>query len=249
VEIRPGVIVYPDDDSLAGAAADRIVALASEFIPRRGVFSVALAGGGTPLPLYRRLASEACRDAIAWSAVQFFWGDERAVPPADPRSNFGTALREMTGRLPVPPANLHRMEAERPDLEHAARDYEEVLRRHLEIGPGGFPRLHLALLGMGSDGHTASLFPGDPALEEISRWVAVSKAPDRGRRMTLTLPVLNAAHNVFFLVTGAEKADTLRRVLDDPASPAVPAGRVVPASGARLFLVDRAAASALRVPR
>ncbi len=245
VEIRPGVVVCGDAAGVAREAAARFVQLSRQFVTNEGFFSVALAGGKTPRELYRVLASDEFWPQADWGKVHLFWGDERAVPPDHPDSNYGMVCRELLARVPIPPENIHRMEAERPDAEQAAGEYEAVLRRYLQTDSQGFPRFHLILLGMGADGHTASLFAGSPALAEMSRWVSAQFVEKLGsRRMTLTLPVLNAADNVIFLVTGAEKAETLERVIEGTSQPRLPAQRVQPA-GQRLFLVDTAAAGAV----
>jgi 6-phosphogluconolactonase len=242
-ETRPGVRVFRDATEIAWAAARQFEALSSEFIASRGTFSVALSGGRTPQALYRLLASDEFRSKIAWTGVHFFWGDERAVPPDHPESNYGMVRREMLERVPIPPGNVHRMEAERSDMDRAAQDYEDLLRRYLDLDAAGFPRFHLVLLGMGSDGHTASLFPDATEWLDTSRSIVTLLAGQLGtRRMTLTLPVLNAAHHVTFLVTGEEKARTLKAVLAGDADPPLAAQRIVVPAGRRLFLVDRAAA-------
>lgn len=243
-ELLPGVLVFPDAEEAARAAAGRFAACAAEAHAAREIFCVALVGGGTPRQLYRKFAEEPWRSQVDWRRVHFFWSDERAVPPGDPESNFGMAQREFLSRVAAPPENLHRMEAERPDAAAAARDYEAALRRWLPVNANGVPRFHLILLGIGHDGHTASLFPSSQALEEQSRWVVSTEVPGIGRRMTLTLPVLNAAQRVLFLVTGEKKAEILAHIVSD-SSPPVPAQLVRPAEGERLFFVDAAAAGLL----
>jgi 6-phosphogluconolactonase len=146
--------------------------------------------------------------------VQLFWGDERAVPPDNPESNYGMARRELLLRVPVPPANVHRMEAEDPVIGRAAHAYETALRRFVPVDDHGFPQFDLIILGMGADGHTASLFPGSRLLRETSRWVSTPLVSKLGmRRMTLTMPVLESARRLLFLVAGADKAEMLHEVL------------------------------------
>ncbi|MCI0534860.1 MAG: 6-phosphogluconolactonase [Verrucomicrobiales bacterium] len=245
-EIQPGVWVYRDAAEVVRAAAQQLVELAREFTGRDGKFAVALSGGKTPQLLYRRLASPEFRAHVDWSKVHLFWGDERPVPPDSIESNYGLAHREFLTHVPIPTGNVHRMEAERPDLDRAAREYEDVMRQHLDLDAQGWPRFHLILLGIGADGHTASLFPDAANLRDASRWVAASRVDKLGtRRMTLTLPVLNAAHNVTFLVAGEEKADAVRAVLEGGATPPLPAQLVVVPAGRRMFLLDRAAAGKL----
>lgn len=243
---HPEVHVYPNPTTVARAAARQFVEWAWQFIAREGTFSVALSGGHTPREFYQVLASKEYRTQVDWAKVHCFWGDERVVPPDHPESNYGMARRELLLRVPIPGANVHRIEAERPNLGRAAQDYEEVLRRCLQLDSRGFPRFHLILLGLGAEGHTASLFPGARNWRETSRWVSTPMVPKLGsRRMTLTLPVLNAAHRVMFLVVGAEKAGTLHKVLEAKSEPPLPAQLVTVPQGQRLFLVDEAAAKLL----
>ncbi len=247
-EIRPGVIVCPDAEGVARLAAARFLQLSRRFAETEGKFCVALSGGTTPLPLYRLLAASPLRERIPWHRVHLFWGDERAVPPEDPESNYGTASRVLLAHVPLPADNVHRMVAEAADLDGAANQYANLLRHYLRLDDAGYPRFHLIVLGLGTDGHTASLFPGERALENTAAWVVATAAPGAAgptaRRLTLTLGVLNAAHHVLFLVTGKEKAHVLWRVVEDPAA-GLPAQRVQPRQGERLLLADAAAAGRL----
>jgi 6-phosphogluconolactonase len=199
---------------VARSTADRFVAAAVVAIEQRGIFRVALSGGGTPKQVYPLLLEPQRRDAVDWASVEFFWGDERAVPPDHPESNFGVAYGMLISQLPrVRPDRIHRMPAEAEDLDAAALSYESELR--LAFGARGDepPSFDLIWLGMGPDGHTASLFPGSPALDESERWVVAAWAPaQQAWRMTLTFPVLRAAHQTVFVVTGADKAQVLERV-------------------------------------
>jgi len=242
-EVLPGVYACADAAELARVAARRFVDWAWQSIAKDGNFSVALSGGSTPRDLYRLLASPEFRAQVDWPRLHLFWGDERAVPPESSESNYGMARRELLLRVPIPPSNVHRMEAEDPNIGRAAHNYEATLRQFLPLDDRGFPRFHLILLGLGPDGHTASLFPGSKLLRETSRWVSTPLVPKLGtRRMTLTLPVLEAARRVVFLVAGAEKAFILREVLCERRDPPLPAQMVKPREGERLFLVDEAAA-------
>ncbi|HKE00404.1 MAG TPA: 6-phosphogluconolactonase, partial [Planctomycetota bacterium] len=171
-------------------------------------------------------------------------GDERAVPPEHPDSNFGMASRTLLARLPIRREQVHRMEAERADLESAADDYAAALRAAAGVAAPAVPRFDLVLLGMGPDGHTASLFPGSPALEERSRLVVPAQSADGHRRLTLTLPVLNAARRVVFAATGEAKADAVRRTL---GARGTPAGKVRPADGSLAWILDAPLASAAGV--
>ncbi|PYU22613.1 MAG: 6-phosphogluconolactonase [Acidobacteria bacterium] len=242
-EVLPGVYACADAAELARVAARRFVDWAWQSIAKDGNFSVALSGGSTPRDLYRLLASPEFRAQVDWPRLHLFWGDERAVPPESSESNYGMARRELLLRVPIPPSNVHRMEAEDPNIGRAAHNYEATLRQFLPLDDRGFPRFHLILLGLGPDGHTASLFPGSKLLRETSRWVSTPLVPKLGtRRMTLTLPVLEAARRVVFLVAGAEKAFILHEVLCERRDPPLPAQMVKPREGERLFLVDEAAA-------
>ena len=246
-EILPGVRVYPNPTEVARAGARLFVDYAWQSISRDGQFCVALSGGNTPRMMYKLLASDEFRGQVDWAKVHVFWSDERAVPPEHPDSNYGMARRELLLRVPIPSANVHRMEAEKPNIGRAAHDYEEVLRQHLELDDRGFPRFHLIYLGMGADGHTASLFPGTRVTRQTSRWVSTPMVVKlNARRMTLTLPVLDAAMRIVFLVVGTEKAQTLRAVLEGKTEPPYPAQQVQPRdNGLKLFLVDQAAAALL----
>jgi len=245
-EILPGVTVYPTPAEVARAAARLFVDLAWQAIARWDRFFVALSGGSTPKLLFQFLASDEFRGQVDWVKVHVFWGDERAVPPTSPNSNYGVARRELLVRVPIPEGNVHRMQAEKSNIGRAAHEYEELLRKYLELDEHGFPRFHLIFLGMGPEGHTASLFPGPRVARQTSRWVSTPLvAKLNARRMTLTLPVLDAAESVAFLVVGAEKAETLRTVLEGKADPPLPAQMVQPRRGQRLFLVDEAAAARL----
>jgi 6-phosphogluconolactonase len=207
--------VLPDAAAVANATADRFIAAARDAIRERGVFRTALSGGSTPKAVYPLIAGTALRDEVDWSAVQFFWGDERAVAPDDPESNFGVAYQALISRLPgVRPEAIHRMPADAPDLDAAALTYEAELRLAFDASGAQPPGFDLIWLGMGADGHTASLFPGSTALAEAVRWVVATWAPTpKAWRLTLTYPVLNAGRDVIFVVTGSDKADALRRII------------------------------------
>lgn len=244
-EILPGVRVYPNPSEVARGGARLFVDYAWQSISKRGEFMVALSGGNTPRMLFEYLASEEFRGQVDWAKVHVFWSDERAVPPDNPESNYGMARRELLIRVPIPLANVHRMEAEKPNIGRAAHEYEEVLRKYLELDERGFPRFDLIFLGMGTDGHTASLFPHTRVIRQTSRWISTPMvAKLNARRMTMTLPVLDAALRVVFLVVGVEKAEILRSVLTERPDSPYPSQLVQPRKdGLKLFLVDEAAAA------
>jgi 6-phosphogluconolactonase len=214
----------------------------------RGTAGWALPGGRTPELVFRQLASPSMQSWPAWPALHIFWSDERAVPPDHPDSNYRLAREGFLEAAAIDPARVHRMRGEAPDLDAEARRYEGELAAWAGVECGGpAPALDAVLLGLGPDGHTASLFPGSPALAETGRWVVAAPGPPpHERRLTLTLEVLNAARAVLFLVTGREKADAVRRVLAAAESAEVlPAAAVRPASGRLYWVLDEAAATGL----
>ena len=235
-------------ETLAQRAARRFYEAAEAAIadPQRGRFLVALSGGSTPRALHRELV-EHYRDLIPWERVQVFWSDERCVPPDHPDSNYRMARETLLEQVLLPAANIHRMPGERSDYEAAAADYEKELRQVFGLPPDVLLRFDLILLGMGPDGHTASLFPGTAALHETTRLIAPNWVPKlNAERMTFTYPLLNGARQVMFLAAGAEKAEALRDVLSDQCKVEDrPASGVRPSEGEVIWLVDRAAASLL----
>jgi 6-phosphogluconolactonase len=243
-EVR--VLTTPQE--LFAAAAEEVVRAANEASAQRGRFTIALSGGSTPRSLNTLLATNA-RTSLPWDRMFFFWGDERHVSPTDPESNYGMAEETLLSKIPVAPANVFRIPAENPDADAAARAYEQTLRKFFALQPGQFPRFDLILLGMGPDGHTASLFPGTAALQEKSRLVVANWVEKfKTYRITLTLPVLNAARCVAFLASGTEKAAALKAVLEgDEPGEQYPSKLVRPTDGKLIWLLDRAAASGLKV--
>jgi 6-phosphogluconolactonase len=257
--------VFSTPELLANAVAEHIAACGADAISSRGRFTLALAGGSTPRAAYSRLASAdsrlATRDSrleIDWQRTHILWGDERCVPPDDPRSNYRMAKEALLDRVPIPPDHIHRIRGE-DDPQKAAADYERTLRSLLGAshseGSEGHPErsegLDLVLLGLGEDGHTASLFPGQSAVHETTRWVMAVPAPD-GKlwRVTLTPAILNAAHNITFVVSGASKSQRLAQVLEGPMNPnLLPAQAIRPREGRLTWMVDEAAAGSLRLHR
>lgn len=237
-------LATPQD--LFHAAADEVLQAANEAIAQRGRFTIALSGGSTPKSLYALIAANASA-TVPWDRVLFFWGDERHVPPDDADSNYRMAQETLLSKIPVPTANVFRIPAENPDADAAALAYEQTLRKVFNVSTGEFPRFDLILLGMGPDGHAASLFPGTAALQEKSRLVVANWVQKLNTsRITLTLPVLNAARNVSFLVSGGDKATVLREVLQGSApGEKYPSKLVRPSAGKLIWFVDRAASSEL----
>lgn len=227
-------------------AADEVIHAATEAIAARGRFTIALSGGSTPKSLFTLIAANAST-SLPWDKVFFFWGDERHVGPADAESNYRMANESILSKIPVPPANIFRMLTENPDACAAADAYEQTLRKFFEVPAGKFPRFDLILLGMGPDGHTASLFPETAALREKSRFVVANWVEKmQTSRITLTLPVLNAARLVVFLVSGIDKAPVLHEVLEGKGpDEKYPSKLVHPTDGKLIWFVDRAAASEL----
>ena len=237
----PRVQVYPTPALMTAAAGTEILRAIRQAVGERGIFSLALSGGETPRALYRRLAETADADEPDWSCVHLCFGDERMVHPDDPASNYGMVRDELIAHVPIPAGNVRRIRGERPPGV-AAREYAADLGG-LIARTGG--KLDVVLLGLGEDGHTASLFPGTDAVRERTQPVVAVQAAV-GPRVTITLPVINAAREVIFLVEGGAKADIVRRVLEPaPGEQPLPASLVDPAGSAPLWMMDAAAASLL----
>jgi len=243
---RGPVDVVADPDALAQAAADRFVAAVAAAVNGRGRAFVALSGGSTPKRMGKLLASPAYREQVAWGRLDLFWGDERWVRLDSPESNAGEALRDFIGRAPIPLDRVHPFPTDLDTPEDAAAAYEATIRAAFGM-PTGVPRFDLIFLGMGDDGHTASLFPHTKALAVRDRLATANFVPKLDAdRLTLTYPVFDAGREVLFLVSGAGKADTLRQVLQGPDDPErLPSQAIRPEPGALLWLVDRPAAADL----
>jgi len=242
------VLAFLDAEAVARYAADEFIRRARGAILDHGVFRVALAGGSTPRRTYELLAEPSRAKQVNWKAVQVFFGDERTVPPDHEDSNYGSARAALLSKIGVPDSRVHRMEGERKDPREAARAYEAAMAKAFNLVKGsGWPRFDLIMLGMGTDGHTASLFPGTAALRETEAWTVANDVPQKHtRRLTFTAPLLNAARCVMFVVAGPDKARRLAEVLEGPKDPErLPAQFVAPAAGDLLWLIDQAAASQL----
>jgi 6-phosphogluconolactonase len=239
------VRIAEDAEELAARGASEFSLRADEAVASRGVFRVALAGGSTPERLYRALAEGS---DVAWERTQVFFGDERHVPPDHAESNFRLAYQTLLSRVPIPPANVYRWRSEGADVDGAAAHYETLLREVFGTKAGEAPRFDLVLLGLGEDGHTASLFPGSEALHETRKLAAAPWIEKLGAyRFTLTPQVLNASLHALFLVSGSAKAAVLKRVLEGERLPEeLPAQLVDPLEGQLMWLVDQEAASNLR---
>lgn len=242
---KPEIRTYPGLEDLSRAAAEFVCEIAEEVIRKRGVFTFVLSGGSTPRLLYEELARQPISKRIQWPKTHIFWGDERYVEPDNPESNYGLAFRALVSKVDIPPENVHRIPTESHSVHVAAGAYEETLRRFFRPYPGSIdatylPSFDLVLLGLGQDGHTASLFPGDAALEEKYRLVVAVdsvRASPPVPRITLTLPVLNKADCVVFLVSGSGKKEVFEEIMNHPETTAYPAARVRP-SGRLLWFVD-----------
>jgi 6-phosphogluconolactonase len=235
--------ILPTPMELAWAAAELFVAKSSEAVAQRGVFTVALAGGSTPELFYQMLAQAGAqfRPEIYWPMIDFFWTDERHVPPNHPTSNYRMAFDKMLSRVPVSRDKIHRIRSENPNAEEAAQAYEETVMKFV---PGNMPRLDLVLLGLGTDGHTASIFPDSDVLHESQRLVAASYVDKlKSYRITMTLPLINNAASIVFLVSGVEKAEIVKEVIQ--GTKRYPAQEIRPTNGELVWLLDREAASKL----
>jgi 6-phosphogluconolactonase len=242
--VLPGTVTAVDGPAeVAAAAAAWLAGIAEETLTRRDRFRIALAGGSTPRTLYQVLATPPHRERMDWGRWEVYFGDERACPPDDPASNCRMAREALLDLVPVRPELIHRMEAERADLDAAAAEYSSMLASTCQSAvSGSAPRLDCVLLGLGDNGHTASLFPGDPALQVRDRWAVRSRADYAPfDRITVTYPVLNAAAHVAFLVTGPTKGEALRGV----AEGSVPAAGVRPPDGELRWFMDRVAAASI----
>jgi 6-phosphogluconolactonase len=245
---RVQVEVLADLDGVAHAAADMFVELSQAVVAGGGGFNIALSGGSTPRALNELLATSPYRSLVDWSKIHFFWGDERLVPPDDAESNYRMARETLLSHVPVPDIQVHRIPTELGDPEAVAAAYEEELQRVFQLSPGQLPQFDLIFLGMGPDGHTASLFPHTAGLEVTDRLVIANYVPRlAAHRITLTAPVINYAAVVVFLAAGSDKAAALAKVLEGPLDPdEFPAQRISLVDGDLYWLVDRAAAAELR---
>ena len=250
MDSRPEIVVVDDVGALADTAARAIVEIADEAVAARRRFTLALAGGNTPRTTYERLAASPLREQMPWDRTWIFFGDERNVPPEHPESNYGMASAALLSKVPVPAAQVARIRGEAEDAEVAAAEYARGMTEVFGSRRGELPSFDLILLGMGIDGHTASLFPGSPVLKEVFRTVAAvhAAAASIPERITFTLPLINAAAHVMFLVAGGEKAKVVKAVLSETGS-GLPASMVRPPNGRLTWLLDRAAAGLLDVAR
>lgn len=241
--------IFPDPPALAAAGAQAILERARAAVAAHGHFTIALSGGSTPRAIYEQLAQPALSEQMPWAQMYIFWSDERAVPLDDARSNYRTACDALLRRVPIPKENIKPMLSQGDDLDAAAQHYVRVI---CGIVPGQPPRFDLVLLGMGPDGHTASLFPHSPQLAATDALVTatpVAPLEPYVRRLTFTSTLINAAAEVLFLLAGADKAARLHQVIEGPqATETLPAQLVAPVAGTLTWMLDRGAAQQLRAP-
>lgn len=239
---------FADAEAVSQAAAREFARCATEAVVAGGKFTVALSGGSTPRRLYQILAEPPCRDLVDWSKVEIFWGDERSVPPDHADSNYRMASEAMLTRLPIPPEHIHRLQAERADRDKAAQDYQNEIAKTFGVDPNGEPPVFdLVLLGMGPDGHTASLFPGTTGLREMKKWVTPNWVEKfKTFRLTMTRPMINKAREVLFLVAGKDKTAPLQKVFCGPSDPnTYPSQLICPTAGLLVWYLDVAAIAGL----
>jgi 6-phosphogluconolactonase len=240
--------ILADAEAMSRAAAETMIGRISDCLQARDTYSIALSGGSTPKRLYSLLANEtALRDQIPWERIHFFWGDERHVPPEHPDSNFRMAYDAMLSKVPIPAENIHRIHGEDPYANKVAEDYEHNMHTFFRLVKGRLPCFNCVLLGMGPDGHTASLFPGTTALQEHERLVVANWVEKfQAHRITMTAPVLNNADTIIFLVAGEEKAKVLHDVLERDQQPnQYPVQHIQPTHGRMIWILDQPAASRL----
>ncbi len=246
---NPQIRILDDAQAVASSAADEFARLAQSAADSNGRFTVALSGGSTPKALYSLLAERTAQKKspdIPWSKIHLFFGDERHVPPDHSDSNFRMANETMISRVPIPPENVHRIHSENDDAAAAALQYDETMAQVFGLKENALPGFDVVLLGMGPDGHTASLFPGTRAVHELRRRVAANWVPKfNSFRITLTRPVLNNAAHVMLLVCGADKAPALSEVMGSGSPDDYPVKYIQPTNGGLLWLLDKAAAAKL----
>ena len=251
--VRPSLpnsqVVFTENyEALCEEVVQRMLKHVQARVKERGFFTLSLAGGTTPKGVYTLMSSGQYRNEFPWEKIHFFWGDERWVAPEDTQSNYHTVVETLLTRVDIPLENIHPIRTRGLKPEKAAENYEEELRAFFHTKPNEAPHFDLILLGLGQDGHTASLFPGSPALHEKSRLTTAVTHPGTGQtRISMTLAVINSADHIFFLVSGREKAEVLYRTLNDQGkNPDLPAQRVKPQRGMLSWFADNGASSLIR---
>ena len=246
---QSNIHVFSDCPSLFQAVADHVIEQGTQTIKAKGTFSIALSGGSTPKSLYALLASTQYRSRLDWQRVEFFWGDERHVPPDHPESNYRMAYETLLSPLGIGANRIHRIHGENPEAGTAAVQYEQRIRSRLGNASLQTPQLDLILLGMGPDGHTASLFPGTEAVHENTKWVTAPWVEKfHAFRITMTPALINCAHQVTFMVSGKEKAQVLKAVLEGEYQPDILPSQIIrPQSGRLTWFLDQEAAQDLSI--
>ncbi len=244
---KPEIVVVSNPEELSLRAAQEFIQRAKESIREKGCFTTALSGGSTPRELYRLLTGFQCKNRVTWERVNLFWSDERCVPPNHIKSNYRMVRELLIDKVAIPQSNVYRMPVEQNDHARAAMEYALTIKTFFHLKDGEFPRFDLILLGMGDDGHTASLFPHTPALDNTGDLVSANYVEKLGEyRLTLTIPLINHAAHIVFLISGESKAAVLRDVVEGAYQPhRLPSQFIHPENGRLLFLVDRMAASKL----
>jgi 6-phosphogluconolactonase len=233
------VEILPDLETLSRKAAEIFLGLSEEYIARKGRFAVAVSGGCTPIRLYSLLGSEDYRERIDWRYVHFFWADERFVPHDHTESNYRVLKENLLGRIPIPSENVHAVGTDESSISTSVRTYENEIKQFFKLSENKLPEFDLILLGMGEDGHTASLFTGTEVLKEKDRLVASVRDHEHNYpRITLTLPVINKAENIAFLISGKNKASVVKKVIQDKDA-CLPASLVEQEKGNLFFLLDK----------
>ena len=243
IKAKPEIQILEDPAELASVAADKFKQLANEAVEKKGIFNVALSGGSTPKAMFDLLSEEPYRDLMPWSKIHLFWGDERHVPLDNKDSNYRMTKEHLLSKISIPSGNVHRIEAENSDAKEVANKYQKHLQQYFNLSEMETPQFDLVFLGMGDDGHTASLFPGTDAVHDFENLVAAPWVEKfNSHRITITPKVINNSDRVIFLVKGEEKADALVRVLEGEKDiDRYPAQVVNPTHGSVLWLCDRAA--------
>ncbi len=245
---QPKVNIADNYEDFCEKVTQEILIVSNEKIETQGKFTIVLSGGATPKGIYQRMASASYRERFNWEKIHFFWSDERWVPPEDLKSNYRMASEALLAKVKIPSRNINPIQTKNCSLQASARLYEENISGYFKLKKDEFPPFDLILLGVGQDGHTSSLFPGNPALLEKNRLVVpVSQEGISEKRITLTLPVINHAGIVFFLARGDEKASIVAEILEDQKGQVFPANAIAPSHGKICWFLDKASASKLRI--
>jgi 6-phosphogluconolactonase len=243
---KPEINIAGNYEDLCEKVTQEILGLSNKKIALQGQFSVVLSGGSTPKGIYQCMASPSYRNKFRWDKIHFFWGDERWVPPEDQRSNYRMVSEALLTKVNIPPENIHPIQTKDCNLQNSVSKYEEIIKNFFKLKKDEFPVFDLILLGIGQDGHTSSLFPGNPSLMVKDRSVvSTSQEGIPEKRITLTLPAINHAAMIFFLISGNDKAEVVAEVLENKKKANYPAKQIKPDQGSVNWFLDQAAASSL----